>query len=69
VLEVELAEQAEECGAGKPAELESSSVVYLGTIERRDDARLWFAVEHLLDLSSIAALRSQWRENGAGSVG
>jgi hypothetical protein len=62
VLEVELQELAAECTVGKAAELESEAALYLGIIERRENRRVWIAVEHMLDRRSLAALSVQWRE-------
>ncbi|MBV8841454.1 MAG: hypothetical protein JO307_01475 [Bryobacterales bacterium] len=64
-LEIEVSEAPAELDIGTPAELESQEAVYLGLIERRENSRLWIKVEHMLDQSSLAVLRSQWRENGS----
>src|SRR5215469_6001138 len=64
-LEIEVSDDPDELGVGRPAELESQEAVYLGFIERRESSRLWMTVEHMLEQSSLTALRSQWRENGS----
>src|SRR5215472_5311149 len=67
-LEIEVSEEPPELDVGTPTELETREAVYLGMIERRENGRLWIAVEHVLDQDSLAVLRSQWRESGGEGV-
>ena len=62
VLEIELLDSGAECTAGAPAELEDEQQIFLGTVARREDNRVWVSVEHRLDRTSLAALRAAWKE-------
>jgi len=64
ILELELQQQdaGTEFVPGVAAEIKAADTIYLGVVERRDKARLWIQVEHLLDRKTLASIQAAWRE-------
>ena len=63
VLELELEQaQAPEFVPGAPAEIKATDTIYLGVVERRDKAKLWVQIEHLLDRKILTSIQAAWKE-------
>jgi hypothetical protein len=62
ILELDLQVPGSELIPGAAAEIKAADTIYLGVVERRDKARLWINVEHLLDRKTLASIQAAWKE-------